>query len=211
MNHLLKCSFIAYFLILFLTYITSPTSAYFTDGNEQSIQIKMGSWWDKSELSFMDIPVNDALTVCGEPAEIKALIQNMGFTMLDGTSYRIYMNEKMIEDGNLPAVKTGETAPLSIKAGEAGTYRFEVDQRPGYGGNDKETASISSHPVEVKGCSVTAEEGTEPFDDESGLKQTHEPASADLSAGREPAARSESEVITDHEGEIADESSETNR
>ncbi|AZB43568.1 hypothetical protein CEF21_15345 [Bacillus sp. FJAT-42376] len=150
-HSLFKLFALIYSFLLILNYAASPTGAYYNDQKEQGIYIEAGTWWDKSNLSFEELPAADELTGC-EPIRLNFPVINKGFTMIGTTTYRIYKNGEVFTEGTLGIIQAEKTAILSVITDSPGTYMAEADQRPGYGGNDSEITRTNSQSVSIAEC-----------------------------------------------------------
>lgn len=72
--------------------------------------------------------------------------------MLDSTSFRIYKDGEVVSNGTLGIIQANQTASLSIQVDAPGNYMAEIDQRPGYGGNNREVTHTGSKAVLVGEC-----------------------------------------------------------
>ncbi|MBS2969626.1 hypothetical protein J9317_12705 [Metabacillus sp. KIGAM252] len=127
-------------------------------------------------MVFEDIPAGEDLTSC-KPVRIDFPLTNTGFTMIGSTSYRIFKDGELITEGSLGIVQSSQTVTLSINADSPGSYMAEVDQRPGYAGNESEVTKTASRTVIVGECPPPPEEEkVEPIDDkETESKDDKEP------------------------------------
>lgn len=140
---------IVYLLLMFGSYQVSGTNAYFIDIERTSNTISIcanydptigcneeQTIWDKSSLSF----TSEAF----EEKKIQAVIQNgqNSEDMRGTTKYELFYiskgnpkNGQLVEEGEIPALKAGETFTIVADAirGE-GNYIFKAYQRPEHPG-----------------------------------------------------------------------------
>ncbi|KZZ86279.1 hypothetical protein [Bacillus sp. SJS] len=130
---------------------SSPVQAYFNKKADQEIGIQMGSWWDGSRLGFEQADIEKPFTACSS-VNLPFSIRNSGFGMIGPTGYRIYKDDKVLAEGTLGQIGENHTGHLSIQTDEPGIYYAEVDQRPGYEGNENETVRTASSIITVAEC-----------------------------------------------------------
>ncbi|MBP1971188.1 TasA anchoring/assembly protein [Virgibacillus natechei] len=136
-----KVIMIWYLMVFSVTYLTTNTSAYFTNANNTNGIIYAGFWEpvDESSLAFIKNG-NENIKTC-EPTTLKAEIKNTADgDMQSDSTYDVYYIEngnpekhgdKMDlgkGEGSIEALKSGETTELTFKASEPGRYAFVAYQ-----------------------------------------------------------------------------------
>ncbi|MTH52391.1 amyloid fiber anchoring/assembly protein TapA [Bacillus mangrovi] len=200
----LKTAVLFYALLLLLSFSSSSTEAYFNVQQDQNIGIQAGSWWDESRLAFTDFPEQKDLTNC-HPLQLQFPIENQGFTMAGTTSYRIYLDGAVAEEGTLGIVRENQSSAIAFTANEPGIYTAEIDQRPGFGWKDEAVTSIRSKDVSVAKCPPppAEKENTEKtVDEKTEVPDQQEPAEANPS---EPEAETELEIPVKGKDDVSSE------
>ncbi|MFS0861524.1 amyloid fiber anchoring/assembly protein TapA [Fredinandcohnia sp. 179-A 10B2 NHS] len=168
-----------YFFLFFMSIITSSTEAYFTDSQTWSSEIKVGTWWDKSDLNFTsNNPQN--ITSCTQ-VDITAEIENRGFTMIGTTEYEVYYSEALhlnetgekIYEGIIDPIGANSTLHLAYQADKPGYYAFKFFQRPGYNQNYDLRSEVWSGEIMVT-CIKEEEPQQEVNDESSNIEITEE-------------------------------------
>jgi TasA anchoring/assembly protein len=168
---MVKLLLIWYLVIFSVSYLTSGTAAHFYDTEDPVSKIDAGFWadgWDGSSLAFIE-KGNTNIKAC-DPVEITAQVQNMGDGDMDeGSTYDVYYiengnpekhGEKLSlpeGEGDLAALKSGESTKLKLLAQEPGIYAFLLHQPEGYPGEE----TVWSKWVNVNCPSGKAEQNEE--------------------------------------------------
>lgn len=133
---MIKLTIICYIVIFSVSYLTTGTSAYFSDIEEINPVIIAGEWeqWDESSLGFTT-KGNQNIKQC--PAEIEVKLKNVGDgDMQDDSTYDIYYvtngnpekhGEKIELDekeGIIKPLKKGEETTLTYETNKSGVYVF---------------------------------------------------------------------------------------
>ncbi|KUP04429.1 hypothetical protein Q75_15685 [Bacillus coahuilensis p1.1.43] len=158
-----KIMLIGYVMIFTVSYLTSNTTAYFSDSSNETLSIQAGTWFDGSNLQ---VGSHNGETIAACPQEeLQVVVKNTGFSMTGPTEYEIYystdgepnQNGEKVEEGQIQPIEQNGSITLSYQASADGAYMFKVYQRPGYGENDEGRTEIWSSKIVVS-CDQPEEE-----------------------------------------------------
>src|SRR5690606_16332531 len=129
----LKVALVFYLMIFSFKYVTSSTSAYFTDSNNVNFKLTAGTW-QENDNSMLEFPenANDNLKAC--PAIIEVIIKNKSENdMLSPSKYKIYFTDEKgnpekhgveISSGDIPKLKSNQEVLLQFQTEKEGFYQF---------------------------------------------------------------------------------------
>ena len=149
-----KILLIWYATIASLTFLTSETSAYYSTDNVANVTIQAASsWWDGSELMFVEKGAEN-IKACA-PIEIGAEIRNVGSDMKTTAVYKVYYVDhgnpknphgELVGEGVINPLKHNESTMLTYEVSENGHYMFKAYQVSDYEGSaDLEIWSLKIH------------------------------------------------------------------
>lgn len=129
-----KVAMIWYLFVFSITYLTSDTSALFTDEVNPKGKIESGIWPADYELAFIKSNGNENWDVCTYPFEISDSIRNIGNEDMNGAqSYEVYFVEngnpekgEKVGEGIVEVLEKNEKTELKYLAEKPGTYIFMV-------------------------------------------------------------------------------------
>ncbi|MGD6788500.1 amyloid fiber anchoring/assembly protein TapA [Sutcliffiella horikoshii] len=137
-NILPKIIVIFYTSTFTATFLMSPTEANFSSQQLTNIVFQASYWYDGSILSFIEKPTQNKKSCA--PVEIKVRLQNIGFDMLNSTTYEVYYSNNAngnpkqtgskIGEGVLNPLAENEIGYLYFNAEEDGAYMFKLYQHP---------------------------------------------------------------------------------
>jgi YqxM protein len=150
----MKIGIIFYLSTFTILHLTGTTKAYFSDQAEVTGVFNF-SWvelWDKSSLEF----TNSKVTGASQCTPVEAVIKNGGDRDMKGTVvYEVWWAEKgnpkdgvKVAEGQVKALKSGETETLTFTPNKNGYYKFKAMQRPGHPGQGE----LWSESIAVSNC-----------------------------------------------------------
>lgn len=174
-------SIISGLFLLFMTISISTTSttAHFIKQQDITMQLNIGTWWDKSDLHITTDPVPNPSSCTN--LTIDFYIHNTGFTMIDSTTYTLYytttgdpLQEGTIyNEGTIQPIETNDLFHLSFENVDEGYYLLRVNQHPLY--NNNSTPHYADSSVLTVKCEEETIDEEMPSEEDTNTENTTEP------------------------------------
>ncbi|WP_058306723.1 amyloid fiber anchoring/assembly protein TapA [Gracilibacillus massiliensis] len=213
-KHLILIILILFLFMSMLSYVVLATESKFFDKSEDSFTIQAGTWWDGSDLSYIQDPEQD--TNACPTLFISFHLENGGFTMLDTTTYQLYysaegdpLEGEIVKEGTLPIISENETYTLDVEVDSEGIYQLKVDQRPMYLDDEEKPHSIWSEHITVICIEEEEEMETEEIESEENNKQS-EPQEKEVIIEKEEIIEEEKEPSVNEKEEVEIEDEQQN-
>ncbi|MGD6966614.1 amyloid fiber anchoring/assembly protein TapA [Rossellomorea vietnamensis] len=210
-----------WYIVIFTTsYLTSNTTAYFSDQDPASVTIQAGTWVTESEpepqiengISSLDFTSNEDTTVkmC-QPGEISTEVINTGDTDMEGTlEYEVHLiseeqgqeKEGELEDsGVIEPLNQNERILLKYQANKAGKYTFKVIHIPDPVNQPEEKQEFWSGGITIQ-CEEEADEASDQKDEEAPETKQNDEKETETIENDNSTSKEEEEPSIEEEEEV---------